>query len=258
MKTATVAGTDVPKIGFGTARMDPEPAEAAVESALELGYRHIDTAQQYGTEGAVGRAIANAAVDEDDVFVVTKIAEDNLAPDAIRRTFAESEERLGLETIDLLLLHVASPTVPIADSIAVLDELHAAGRVANIGVSNYSVDQLETAVDAADAPILTNQVRYNPFTPQEELLGYCRDHDILLTAHTPLALGDVHGHETFQEIGERYGKSAAQVALRWLVQQDHVAAIPKAADPRHRRENLQVFDFELTPDEMDRIAALGF
>jgi diketogulonate reductase-like aldo/keto reductase len=252
MERVTVQGVDVPALGFGTWQLRGEECRTAVESALDLGYRHVDTAQMYDNEREVGEAIANAAVDPDDVFLVTKVLRRNLARQDLLRSVERSRERLGT-TIDLLLIHSPSRTVPIAESIGAMNRLQADGLVEHVGVSNFSVDQLREAIDASETPILTNQVEYHPFRSQADLLEFCIDEDVLLTAYSPVAKGRVVGDETLRAIGDRHGKTEAQVALRWLLQQENVAAIPKAAGPAHQRENLAVFDFELTDAEMARI-----
>ena len=253
MEYVTVEGVDVPALGFGTWPMKGETCRTAVRTALEHGYRHIDTAQMYENEAAVGEAIAESDVPREDVFLVTKLLSGNLAHDDVLSTARASRNRLGTDYIDLLLIHSPSRSVPIAESIGAMNQLQADGVVEHIGVSNFSVDQLEAAMDVSETPILTNQVEYHPLTSKSDFLEFCLDHGIMLTAYTPVARGRVVGNETLEGIGERYGKTAAQVALRWLVQQEMVAAIPKASTPEHVEENIDVFDFELAPEEMERI-----
>lgn len=255
MEHATVHGVEIPVLGFGTWQLKGEECKTAVQSAIEVGYRHIDTAQMYGNEHAVGAAIEDSSVDRDDVFLVTKVRRRNLSPNDIRHTVTESVERLGTD-IDLLLIHSPSETVPLEDSIAAMNRLQEKGVVGNIGVSNFSVAQWKAAIDASETPILTNQVEYNPFETQDSVYEFCLENDLLLTAYSPLAEQAVIGSETLQQIGDGYGKSEAQVALRWLIQQENVAAIPKAASTKYQEENIDVFDFELTDDEMEQVAGL--
>jgi diketogulonate reductase-like aldo/keto reductase len=257
MEYVTAHGVDVPALGFGTWPMKGETCRTAVRTALEAGYRHVDTAQMYENEAAVGRAIAESDVPRDEVFVVTKLRSGNLAHDDVLRTARESLDRLDTGGIDLLLIHSPSRSVPIEESIGAMNRLQAEGVVKHIGVSNFSVAQLESAMEASETPILTNQVEYHPFTSRSDLLEFCLEHGVMLTAYTPLARGRVTGDETLREIGERYGKTPAQVALRWLIQQGMVTAIPKAADPEHIAENVDVLHFELTAEEMERIFDLG-
>ncbi|WP_224450482.1 aldo/keto reductase [Haloprofundus salilacus] len=252
MEYVTAEGVDVPVLGFGTWPMKGETCRTAVQHALDTGYRHIDTAKMYNNEGAVGQAIADSEVPREDVFLVTKIRRQNLAHDDVLSTVEESTQRLGTE-IDLLLIHSPSRTVPIEESISAMNELQERGIVEHIGVSNFSVEQMRQAIAASDTPILTNQVKYHPFKSQSEILEFCIENGVILTAYSPLGQGKVIGNEVLEGIGEQYGKNATQVALRWLIQQEMVAAIPKASSQTHIEENFEVFDFELTDEEMDRI-----
>jgi diketogulonate reductase-like aldo/keto reductase len=252
MEYVSVHGVDVPALGFGTWQLRGDACREAVADAHDAGYRHVDTAQMYENEAAVGRAIADADVDREEVFLVTKILRRNLAREDVHRSVEESLDRLDTY-VDLLLIHAPSRTVPIEESIGAMNELQADGRVRHVGVSNFSASQLEAAMDASDTPILTNQVEYHPFRSQRDLLEFCLDEEVMLTAYSPVARTDVVGNETLREIGDRYGKTEAQVALRWLVQQPLVSAIPKAASAEHRAENLAIFDFELSDAEMERV-----
>lgn len=255
MEYVTVQGVEVPALGFGTARITGDECRTAVEDALELGYRHIDTAQMYDNEEAVGDAISDSSVDRDDVFLVTKVHRRNLASDDVLNSVDDSLDRLGTD-IDLLLIHAPSRSVPIDETIGAMNRLQDQARVEHIGVSNFSVNQMQEAVDASETPILTNQVKYHPFKDQSSILEFCIENEIMLTAYSPVAKGKVTGNEVLEEIGNRYGKTEAQVALRWLIQQDMVSAIPKAAIRSHREENLDIFDFELTDGEVKRIFEL--
>lgn len=252
MEYVTADGVDVPALGFGTWPMKGETCRSAVRHALHTGYRHLDTAQMYDNEDAVGRAIADSAVPREDVFLVTKILQQSLAHDDVLRSVEESAQRLGTG-IDLLLIHAPSRSVPIEESIGAMNQLQERGLVHHIGVSNFSVEQLRGAITASDTPILTNQVAYHPFKRQSELLEFCIQNGVVLTAYSPLGKGSVVGNEILAEIGAQSGKTAAQVALRWLIQQDMVAAIPKASSRSHIEENFDVFDFELGDEEMERI-----
>ncbi|WP_123536768.1 aldo/keto reductase [Halosimplex salinum] len=258
MEYVTVDGVDVPALGFGTARMDTdEERRRAVETALAAGYRHVDTAQIYGSEAAVGEALAASDVDREDVFVTTKLAGDNRAYDDVIESTGGSLDRLGLDTVDLLLIHSPNDDVPHAETLDAMNELRDDGFVRHVGVSNFSVDQLREAVELSDAPILTNQVKYNVRERQDDLLSFCVDNDVMLTAYSPLAVGDLADDPLLDQIGERVGKTASQVAIRWLIQQPMVSAIPMSTTPEHIRANLDVFDFQLTADEMRELAEQG-
>jgi len=253
MDNGTTAQETIPVLGLGTYRLRGQSCTETVSQALELGYRHIDTAEYYENQAAIGQALAETAVDRETLFVTTKVWRNNLRAADTKRVARESREKLGLETIDLFLIHWPSPSVPIEETIAAMNDLQEDGVIKHIGVSNFSVEQLQAARDASDTPLCANQVEYNPYTDQSALLEYCIDHDITLTAYSPLAKGRVADDDTLAAIGDRHDKSPAQVALRWLVQQPQVAAIPKAASRAHLQSNLSVFDFELTDEEMAEI-----
>lgn len=251
MEFVTARDVDIPALGIGTARFDSnDTCREAVETALEAGYRHVDTAQMYGTEDAVGAALESADVDPEEVFVTTKLDDGNRGHDAVLESTAESLERLGTDTVDLLLIHSPNDDVPIAETIGAMNDLQEERLVRHTGVSNFSVQQLRDAMDVSETPIVTNQVEYHPHNGQPDLLKFCIDEDVVLTAYSPLDVGDVGDDSTLVEIADRYGKTPAQIAIRWHLQQPQVVTIPKAADPEHVRANVDVFDFELTDDEM--------
>jgi len=253
----TVRGVDVPALGYGTARMDTdEERRRAIGAALDAGYRHVDTAQVYGSESAVGDALAAADVDPDEVFVTTKLSGENRARGAVLASTRESRERLGVEAIDLLLIHWPNDEIDHAETLAAMNELRDDGVIRHLGVSNFSVAQTRAAIDASDAPILTNQVEYNVRERQDELLAVCLDEEVMLTAYSPLGVADLLDDDALTSIGERHGKSAAQVAIRWLLQQPLVSTIPMSSSPAHVRENAAVFDFELSDAEMRELFAL--
>ncbi|WP_435062049.1 aldo/keto reductase [Halobaculum sp. EA56] len=250
--------TPLPPVGFGTYRMGGYECYNAVRRALDAGYRHIDTAMAYENEAVVGRALEASDVDRDDVFLTTKVKgyPELLEYDRLIEAAEGCLDRLGVDRVDLLLVHWWNPVSDMEEVFAAMDRLVAEGAVDHVGVSNFSADQLRRAMAAADEPILTNQVEYHPYWADEELLSFCRANDVTLTAYSPLAEGRVVNDETLAAIGARYGKSPAQVAIRWLTQQDGVVTIPKTVTPERMRENLDVFDFSLSDREMDRIADL--
>jgi diketogulonate reductase-like aldo/keto reductase len=260
----TVQGVEVPRLGLGTWRLTGDDCRDAVETALELGYRHIDTAQVYRNERQVGDALAASDVPREEVFLATKLGPQR-AYDDVLRTAEESLARLGTDYLDLLLIHwpngrpPGSPPNPLSsapdheETLRAMNDLVDDGKVHNIGVSNFDVDLLDEARELSDAPILTDQVQYHPFWDQQALLDYCRIHDVLLTAYSPLGHGGVLDDKVLERIGRRHDKTAAQVALRWLVQQEGVATIPKATSREHLEANMAIFDFELTEAEMREI-----
>lgn len=250
-----IQGVRVPALGFGTYRITGEDCRTAVEDALSIGYRHIDTAQSYDNEEEVGKAIRHSAVDRDEVFLTTKIGVDNLEAASARSSTEESLRKLDVEYVDLLLIHWPSDRVPVEETLDVMLEFQDDGKARHIGVSNFPPDLVERA--RAKAAIFSNQVEYHPFLAQDELVEQARSKDYLLTAYSPIARGRVRDDETLQRIAAKYAKSPAQVALRWLIQQKNVAAIPKAASSDHRQQNFDIFDFELTGEEMKTISSLG-
>jgi diketogulonate reductase-like aldo/keto reductase len=249
----TVQGVDVPALGLGTWRLTGEDCRRAVETALDLGYRHLDTAQAYGNERQVGEAIATAGVDREELFLTTKLVNGNRAYDDVLRSTEESLAKLGTAYVDLLLIHNRHQRVPVAETLRAMDELVDAGKVRRIGVSNFDVDRLHEAREAADHDLLTDQVQFNPYWDQSALLDYCDIHDLVLTAYSPLAHGGVLDDPVLADVGARHGKSPAQVAVRWCLQHPNVSVIPKATSREHLAANRDVFDFELTDAEMERI-----
>ena len=251
MEYVDVQSSEIPALGFGTWQLTGSDCLEGVEHALSLGYRHIDTAQAYQNEDLVGRAIDNSSVPRDDIFLTTKVWRTEAAHDDVIASTEESLEKLGTDHVDLLLIHWPVDEVPFEETIEALDQLREDGKTRHIGISNYTPTQMHTSMEAG--PVATNQVEYHPYLGQEDLLEIVEDHDLMLTAYSPLARGRVLDDETLTEIGDAHGKSPAQVALRWLVQQDRVSAIPKAASAEHRESNLEIFDFALSDDEMSRI-----
>jgi len=246
----------IPSLGLGTWQNTGSQCTETVETALELGYRHLDTAQMYDNEAEVGAGLAAADVAREDVFLTTKVWRSNLRHDDVHESVRESLDDLGVEYVDLLLVHWPHPRVPVAEPLEAMAELRDAGLVRHLGVANFTREGLDAARRAVDVPLVTDQVLYHPYVDRTDLLDYCRGHDVALTAYSPLARGGVLDDEVLAAVGEAHGKSAAQVALRWLVQQDGVVAIPKATGPEHLRENLAVFDFSLADAEMARLDAI--
>jgi 2,5-diketo-D-gluconate reductase B len=247
----TVRGAEVPKLGFGTWQLRGDGCREAVVHVLDLGCRHVDTAQMYENEDAVGKAIAASSVDRDDIFLTTKVAQDSLQPKAVHRTTEASLRRLGTDYVDLLLIHWPNESVPLEQTLDAMLELQEAGKTRHVGVSNFPPSLLHQAL--GHAPVFCNQVEYHPFLGQQALLEIAREHDLMLTAYSPIAKGKVLGDPTIEEIAEAHGKTATQVTLRWLIQQPQVAAIPRSSDPDHREANFDIWDFELSDEEMDRL-----
>lgn len=253
MEYLTVQGEKFPSIGFGTWSLRSEKCKRAVKDALEMGYRHIDTAQFYDNERMVGEAISESQIPREEIFLTTKLWKNNVEYDRVKSSFKNSIEKLDLDYVDLLLIHWPVESVSVEETISAMNELQASDMVKRIGVSNFDVNQLREAIEVSENPIFTDQVEYNPFKSRDKLLRFCRKNDIMVTAYSPLAKGRIARNSKLSEIGEKYDKTPAQVALRWLIQQDMVSAIPKAGSSKHRRENLNIFDFELEDVEMQEI-----
>jgi 2,5-diketo-D-gluconate reductase B len=249
-----IQGTRVPVLGFGTWLITGDDATEAVRDALEIGYRQIDTARAYENEREVGRGIADSGVPREEIFLTTKVPHDEASADDVQRDCEQSLERLGVDHLDLLLLHWPSPDVPLEETLKALTALRDDGRISNLGVSNFPAGLLRQALELA--PVFCNQVEYHPFLDQSRLLELARANDVLITAYSPLAHGKVPGDETLNRIGAAHGKTAGQVALRWLLDQDRVSPIPKASSHERRVENFEVFDFELSAEQRAEIAAL--
>lgn len=251
-------GARIPALGFGTWQLEGVEAERMTEAALEAGYRHLDTAQAYGNEAEAGRGLERSSVAREDVFLTTKIWPDAYAPDRFHDAVDERLRLLGVDRVDLLLLHwPVFRGTSLERTVGLLNEAREAGKTRHIGVSNFTTDLLGRAWTASDAPLAVSQVEYHPFLEQRAVLEATRRRDMCLTAYSPLARGRAVDDRTLQEIGRRHEVGAAAVALRWLLQQDRVAAIPKSSDPDHARANLRALDIELSPEEMDAITALA-
>ncbi|WP_407893160.1 aldo/keto reductase [Lacticaseibacillus sp. N501-2] len=258
MKTVKLNnGIEVPVLGFGTFQItDPTEAENAVRNAIQAGYRHIDTAQSYLNEEAVGRGIATSGIARQELFVTTKIWIENTSYDGVMASFERSLKRLGLDYVDLLLIH--QPYNDVYGAWRAMEELQKAGKVRAIGISNFAVDR---AVDLSlfnDVTPQINQIEVNPFQQQTESIAALRQEGIAIEAWAPFAEGknDVFHNPVLTAIGEKYQKSVAQVILRWLVEQD-IIVLAKSTKPERMQQNLDIFDFELTDDDKKQIATLN-
>lgn len=251
--TVTAHGVTVPALGFGTWQLAPDTAERCVRDALDLGYRHVDTAAMYGNEEAVGTAIRDHDVDREDVFLTTKVQPQHAQYDDLLEATQASLRRLGLDHVDLLLIHWPSD-VAVEETVEALAEAQSRGWTRAIGVSNHTADQVRTA--AKVAPIITNQVEYHPFLSQNVVLDACRELGLFVTAYSPLAKGDAISDPVLTEIADEIGCGPAEVALRWLLDQDGVAAIPRSSDRDHIASNAQALEVSLTDDQRARIDQL--
>jgi len=249
-------GVEIPQLGFGVFQVPPEDTERAVTQALETGYRHIDTAAAYQNEEGVGKAIAASGIARDELFVTTKLWNADQGREEARRAFEASMAKLGLEQLDLYLIHWPTPARDLyAPSWRAFQELQAEGRVRSIGVSNFQPDHLRRLLDEFDVAPSINQVELHPYLQQEALRAFHAEHGIATEAWSPLAQGAVLEDPVLVEIAQAHGKTTAQVVLRWHLQLGNVV-IPKSVTPKRIAENLDVLDFELTEQQLGAIAAL--
>ena len=250
IKNITLAsGHEIPIFGLGTWQLKDSQCERIVKEAVPLGYTHIDTAWMYQNQREIGTALRDLNVDREEIFLTTKIWGTHLRHADVLAQFEECLDDLQMDYVDLLLIHHPSDAVPFTETFDAFQKLHDAGQVKSIGISNFSIAQVEEACEVSELPICTNQVEYHVRRNRSDLRDYCHARDIVMTAHRPLAVGNLASDTVLQSIGENHGKTAAQVALRWLVQQG-IITIPKSGSVPHLRENLDVFEWQLTDEEM--------
>ena len=253
-RVKTAGGASIPALGLGTWKMKGKECKRSVRQAIEIGYRHIDTAVFYGNEAEVGEAIAS--FNREKIFLTTKIWKDKLGYRDFKDSAEASLRRLDTEYVDLILVHWPNPEIPLEETVRAMNELAEEGKARNLGVSNFGIDQLERARELSSYPIVTNQVKYHLGTDRSALLEYCQTEDVLLTSYSPLGQGEILDNETLKRLASSYGKGPGQLALKWLVEQDRVIAIPKASSEGHLRENLDLFDWELRPEDKEELDEL--
>ena len=247
----------IPSPGLGTSgNDDPDQCAETVRTAIEMGYRHVDTAQMYDNEAAVGEGIARADVDREDVFLATKVWTSNLAHEDVLRTAEESLDRLGVSQVDLLYVHWPANEYDPEDTLSAFDQLDDEGLIENVGVSNFEPRHLDEARKILDAPLFANQVEMHPLLQQDELVEYASKNDVNLVAYSPLARGKVFDVPEIQEVAEKHDASPAQVSLAWLLQKEGVAAIPKASSEAHIRDNWGALDLELDDEDVATIESI--
>ena len=247
-------GAEIPAIGFGTSALTGNAAQV-IAAALEAGYRHIDTAWKYGSERAVGQALHVSGIPRGEIFLTTKVSHEYLRADDFARSVDESLNTLGVDYVDLLLVHWPNPEIPLAETMDALALAKRRGFTRHIGVANFNIALLHQATQLCPEPLAALQAEYHPYLDQSKLLAACRQRGLIFTAFCPLARGRLLNDPVLGEIARHHGRTIAQVALRWLLQQN-VAAIPRSSNPQRIVENLAVCDFVLTDNEMRRIAAL--
>lgn len=248
-----VSGHEIPVLGLGTWNLRDEQCKTVIKQALDLGYNHIDTAWMYANQKVIGEALREIGAVRDVLYITSKIWHTHLRYDQVHSQFDECLSDLQTDYVDLLLVHhPGDGTVPMEETLSAFNEIRDAGKARSIGISNFSIEQVDQARSISQAPIATNQVEYHAHSQQEDLLQHCHGLQIPLTAHRPLAVGKIVGDPVLGGIGSTHGKTAAQVALRWLLQKGMIV-IPKASSDPHLRENLDLFDWALTVEEMEKI-----
>jgi diketogulonate reductase-like aldo/keto reductase len=248
-------GAKMPAVGFGTMELPHRPAEL-VAAAIAAGYRLIDTARKYGTEERVGEGIRASGIAREELWVTTKVTELDAREADFLRSAETSLKALQLDYVDLLLVHWPQPRVPFAETLAALTKAKRSGMTRHIGVSNYTIAMLDEAVHVCPEPLVTNQVEYHAYLPQDRMLAALKRHGMILTAYCPMARGKLLDDPVVGEIAKAHGKSIGQICLRWLIQQPMVAAVPRPLEEAHIKEDLEVFDWSLSEEEMRRISAL--
>lgn len=245
----------MPVLGLGTWEMTGQGCTGSVSAALKMGYRHIDTAQIYGNEKEVGKGIKQSGINREEIFLTTKVATGNLTPSRIRSTAQESLHKLDTEYIDLLLIHWPTETMDLRLCLSTMFELRDKGIVRHVGVSNFDPELFMEAIDFG--PVLTNQVKFTPYHEEFRNLEIAVARDKIITAYSPLARGSITKDRILGMIGEKYRKTASQVILRWFIQMDNISVIPKASSEKHQEENIDIFDFELSAEDTEKIKELG-
>lgn len=257
MRIIPANGANIPQLGFGTFRMPEDQVADILPKAIDTGFRHIDTAQIYGNEAAVGAAIKASGIAREAIFLTTKVWVENYRRDAFLASVEESLRKLETDHVDLLLLHWPNEAVPLAEQIEALNRVREKGQARHIGVSNFTTALMAEAIALSPAPLTTNQIEYHPYLDQTTVIAAARALGLSITAYFAMADGKVPNDEVLQEIGARHGRTAAQTALRWLIQQPDVAALTKTATAARLKENLDIFDFALSAEEMAAIHALA-
>jgi diketogulonate reductase-like aldo/keto reductase len=253
--TLAAHGANMPAVGYGTMELPQRGAEL-VTYAIKSGYRLIDTARKYGTEERVGEGIRACGIAREELWVTTKVTELDAREADFLRSAETSLKALRLDYVDLLLVHWPQPKVPFSETLGALAKAKRRGLTRHIGVSNFTVAMLDEAVQVCPEPLITNQVEYHAYLPQDRMLAALKRHGMILTAYCPMARGKLLDDPVVGDIAKAHGKTIGQICLRWLIQQPMVAAVPRPLEESHIEEDLDLFDWSLSDDEMRRISAL--
>src|SRR5260221_8044921 len=251
----TAHGAQIPALGFGTSPMTGSMSPDEIVAALKAGYRHIDAARKYGTEPIVGDGIGKSGVPRQDIFLTTKVSHENLHAGDFGKSVDDSLNALNTDYVDLLLVHWPNPMIPLSETMPALAKAKQQGKARHIGVANFNIALLDQAIKLCPEPLVCLQAEYHPYLDQSKLLAVVRRHGLAFVAYCPLGRGRLFGDPLLAEIAQSRGKSIAQIALRWLMQQG-LGAIPRSSNPQRIADNFKVFDFSLSDDEMKRISAL--
>ena len=257
MQIVEAHGARIPAIGFGTWDLATDVCARAVRDAIGVGYRHIDTAAGYRNEDRVGEGIRASGVARSDIFITTKVAPEELEDKAFKASVERSLKLIGVDQVDLVLIHWPSKTIPVATTIATLNDVKKAGWTRHIGVSNFTVKLLEEAWKATDGPLVTNQCEYHPYLNQDRLRAACFKRGMSFTAFSPLGRRVVLEDPVISGIAKKKSRTAAQIVLRWDIQQEGTITIPKSSNAEHIKSNFSIFDFSLDDAEMAAISALS-
>ncbi|MCR4268805.1 aldo/keto reductase [Nitratireductor sp. ZSWI3] len=257
MQTVNANGASIPVLGLGTWTLRDGACVEMVSKALKLGYRHVDTAAAYGNEEAVGEGLRTSGVPRDDIFLTTKVWWTDIAPGDLERSAEASLARLGVDRIDLLLIHWPNPAIELSGSIRALNRMREQGLTRHIGVSNFPTALLAEAIDVSEAPLVANQVEYHPYLDQTKVHAACRAAGMAMVSYCPLSRGGgLFSEPAVTSAAATHGKTPAQIVLRWHIQQEGVVAIPRTGNPDRLAENADLFDFALSEAEMTAISAL--
>jgi len=244
------SGYDMPVLGLGTWELTGKTCEDTIRKAVELGYRHIDTAEHYENESEIGQALKN--FDRDKLFITSKVSPKNFAKQDMLKACRRSLTKLGTDYLDLYLLHWPNDDIPIDGTLEAMQQLIEKGMIRSAGLSNFDVERIRQILSVSSVPICNLQLEYHPFTHREDLPQFCQKEEIAITAYSPLARGRVFENPTIKQIADKYSKSAAQISLRWLLQKGNIV-IPKASSEQHLRDNMQIFDWKLNREDMENI-----
>ncbi|SFL31141.1 2,5-diketo-D-gluconate reductase B [Halanaerobium salsuginis] len=237
-------GSEIPALGLGTSGLKSDQCTETVKTALELGYRHLDTAAAYGNQTAIARAIKESTIPRQELFITSKVWWTDLAYNDFKQAVEKILSELELDYLDMLLIHWPNSDIPLTETLKALQEVKAAGQAKNTGVSNFTINHLKKALSIAPELITDNQVEFHPTLYQKELLKFCFKNDIILTAYSPLARGEALHNSVIKNLADKYDKSPAQLTLKWLLEKD-IVVIPKASSQKHLANNLEVFDWDL-------------